>query len=218
VDVFGLRDRVIADYASYIRSFFTISDEQIRRLVNDALAEGHLWPDPLLQLSPAFEAGETIEELIAAGELHPETRKIFAIKREEDGSIQAPLRLHRHQVEGIRAARAGDSYVLTTGTGSATGVRAGVPDLPGGAWRLGRGRRPDLREARKAECRDRAGRAEPRPRLRRRAQLFCQEDPARAYGAEWYERIVRFEIEPLLEEYFAEDPDEVQRLVGELLT
>jgi hypothetical protein len=47
---------------------------------------------------------------------------------------------------------------------------------------------------------------------------FCQEDPARAYGAEWYERIVRFEIEPLLEEYFAEDPDKVQRLVGELLT
>lgn len=40
MDVFGLRDRVIADYARYIRSFFTIRDERILRLVDDALAEG----------------------------------------------------------------------------------------------------------------------------------------------------------------------------------
>jgi ATP-dependent helicase YprA (DUF1998 family)/very-short-patch-repair endonuclease len=117
MDVFGLRQQVIGDYASYIRSFFTINDERIRAKVDAALADGHLWPDPLLQLSPAFESGETIDELIVAGDLHPETRKIFAIKR-EDGSVREPLRLHRHQVEGIRAARMGDSYVLTTGTGS----------------------------------------------------------------------------------------------------
>lgn len=117
MDVFGLRHQVIGDYASYIRSFFTIRDERIRAKVDAALTEGHLWPDPLLQLSPAFEPGETIDELIAAGELHPETRKIFAIKR-DDGPVRASLRLHRHQVEGIRAARTGDSYVLTTGTGS----------------------------------------------------------------------------------------------------
>ena len=42
---------------------------------------------------------------------------IFRDKR-EDGSGGAPFRLHRHQIDGIRAARAGDSYVLTTGTGS----------------------------------------------------------------------------------------------------
>src|SRR5512146_3268382 len=77
VDVFGLRQQVIGDYASYIRSFFTIRDERIRTKVDAALAEGHLWPDPLLQLSPAFEPGETIDELIASGDLHPETRKIF---------------------------------------------------------------------------------------------------------------------------------------------
>jgi 5-methylcytosine-specific restriction protein B len=47
---------------------------------------------------------------------------------------------------------------------------------------------------------------------------FCQEDPDGAYGAAWYERIVRFEIAPLLEEYYAEDTDQVQRLVDELLS
>lgn len=117
MDVFDLRQQVIGEYADYIRSFFTIRDARIKERVDVALAEGHLWPDPLLQLSPAFEPGETIEQLIAAGDLHAEARKIFARKR-EDGSIREPLRLHRHQVEGLRAARAGDSYVLTTGTGS----------------------------------------------------------------------------------------------------
>ncbi len=39
-----------------------------------------------------------------------------------------------------------------------------------------------------------------------------------AYGAEWYEQIVRFELEPLLEEYFAEDPDKVKDLVGAMLS
>ncbi|MBZ0238284.1 MAG: DEAD/DEAH box helicase [Deltaproteobacteria bacterium] len=117
MDVFDLRQRVIGEYADYVRSFFTIRDERIRARVDAALAEGHLWPDPLLQLSPAFEPGESIEELISGGELHPETKKIFARKR-EDGTIREPLRLHRHQVDGVRAALAGDSYVLTTGTGS----------------------------------------------------------------------------------------------------
>lgn len=46
---------------------------------------------------------------------------------------------------------------------------------------------------------------------------FCQEDRDKTYGATWYERIVRFEIEPLLEEYYAEEPDKVKRLVEELL-
>ena len=117
MDVFDLRQRVIGEYADYVRSFFTIRDERIRARVDAALSEGHLWPDPLLQLSPAFEPGESIDQLIASGELHPETKKIFARKR-EDGTIREPLRLHRHQVDGVRAALAGDSYVLTTGTGS----------------------------------------------------------------------------------------------------
>ncbi len=117
MDVFDLRQRVIHDYSSYIRSFFTIRDPRIDALVRDELDGGLLWPDPLLQLSPSFEPGESLADLIAAGDLHPETARIFAFKS-EDGTIRAPLRLHRHQVDGIRAARAGHSYVLTTGTGS----------------------------------------------------------------------------------------------------
>mgnify|MGYP001007921499 CR=1 FL=1 len=126
MDVFELRGQVIDDYASYVRSFFTIRDPRVETLVENALTDGQLWPDPLLQLSPSFEPGETLDELIAAGELHAEARRIFAVKS-EDGTLRAPLRLHRHQVEGIRAARAGASYVLTTGTGSGKSLGYIVP-------------------------------------------------------------------------------------------
>lgn len=126
MDVFDLRERVVEEYASYVTSFFTIRDERIRRLVADELRAGALWPEPLVQLNPAFEPGETLDELIAAGELHPECRRIFTVKN-EDGTEKAPLRFHRHQVEGIRAARGGHSYVLTTGTGSGKSLAYIVP-------------------------------------------------------------------------------------------
>ncbi len=47
---------------------------------------------------------------------------------------------------------------------------------------------------------------------------FCQQDPTSEYGIDWYERIVRYEIKPLLEEYFAEDPDKIEKLAADLLS
>src|SRR5690606_9435717 len=52
--------------------------------------------------------------------------RIFARKR-EDGAIEAPLRFFRHQVEGLRAARRREPYVLTTGTGSGKSLSYIVP-------------------------------------------------------------------------------------------
>ena len=126
MDVFSLRNSVIKDYGTYVRSFLTIKDDRIRRLVEDEMNGGFLWPDPLIQLNPSFEAGETLQELIDGGELHPECINIFRDKR-EDGTVGGPFRLHRHQIEGIRAAGAGDSYVLTTGTGSGKSLAYIVP-------------------------------------------------------------------------------------------
>lgn len=57
MDVFELRDRVVGDYAEYVRSFFDIRDARIRKLVDDELASGRLWPEPLLQLNPVFAHG-----------------------------------------------------------------------------------------------------------------------------------------------------------------
>lgn len=126
MDVFKLRDNVINDYSDYVRSFLKIRDTRIEQLVADEFEGGFLWPDPLIQLNPAFEPGASLQELIDSGELHPEALQIFRDKR-EDGTIGPPFRLHRHQVEGIRAANAGDNYILTTGTGSGKSLSYIVP-------------------------------------------------------------------------------------------
>ena len=125
MDVFVLRNQLIYDYASYIRSFISISDDRIREHVDRELDEGLLWPDPLLQLNPSFEPGAWIDELVDEGVLHPQCRQIFCIKpTDETGK---PLRLHRHQTEAVQAARSGDSYVLTTGTGSGKSLAYIIP-------------------------------------------------------------------------------------------
>ncbi|MEI6314282.1 MAG: DEAD/DEAH box helicase, partial [Syntrophus sp. (in: bacteria)] len=117
---------LINDYASYVQSFIHLRDPIINKKVYDSLIEGLLWPDPLIQLNPAFEPGEWIEKLVTEGVLHPECGNIFRIKPEksDEGS---PLRLHRHQVDAIKAAKSGANYVLTTGTGSGKSMAYIVP-------------------------------------------------------------------------------------------
>lgn len=126
MDVFELRKQVVDDYARYVRSFVAIRDERIDNLVKEKLDGGFLWPEPLIQLNPAFEPGERMQDLVSSGLLHRECLKIFASKSEE-GTIGAPIRLHQHQVAGIRAARARDNYILTTGTGSGKSLSYIVP-------------------------------------------------------------------------------------------
>lgn len=129
MQVFRLRDRLIEDYSHYVSSFIHIRDERIRRKVDEALGQGLLWPVPLIQLNPSFEPGEWIDELVEAGILHQECKRIFRKGKspsagQEDGK---PLRLHRHQAEAIKIARQGFSYVLTTGTGSGKSLAYIVP-------------------------------------------------------------------------------------------
>jgi ATP-dependent helicase YprA (DUF1998 family)/very-short-patch-repair endonuclease len=126
MNVFGLRNRLVSDYGQYVRSFIHIQDERIQETVETALREGLLWPDPLIQLNPSFEPGEWIDELVEAGVLHPECRRIFRVKPDPQGEGR-PMRLHRHQAEAVKVARTGLSYVLTTGTGSGKSLAYLIP-------------------------------------------------------------------------------------------
>jgi superfamily II DNA/RNA helicase/very-short-patch-repair endonuclease len=126
MDVFHLRNQLISDYASYVQSFIHLRDPHISKKVYDSLTEGLLWPDPLIQLNPAFEPGAWIDEMVADGTLHPECSKIFRIKPEKSDEGN-PLRLHRHQVDAIKAAKSDANYVLTTGTGSGKSLAYIVP-------------------------------------------------------------------------------------------
>lgn len=111
--IFDLHERVLKDYANFVRSFFLIADPRAQAFVDQALEEGiHLWPEPLVQLSPAYVAGPTVDELAETGRIAEETARIF---RSEDGR---PFRLYRHQEEAIAKALAEESFVVTSGTGS----------------------------------------------------------------------------------------------------
>jgi ATP-dependent helicase YprA (DUF1998 family) len=126
MNVFEFRDRLVANYASYINSFIRIREPRIDAVVQENLGSGILWPEPLIQLNPAFAPGAYIDDLVRDGVLHAECARIFRLKRKQDDRGE-PLRLHRHQEEAIRVARQGHNFVLTTGTGSGKSLSYIVP-------------------------------------------------------------------------------------------
>jgi len=126
MNIFDFRDHLVADYADYVTSFIAISDGRIQEQVDRELAQGFLWPEPSIGLNPAFAKGAWIDELVSQGLLHDECSRIFRIKR-GPGDAGSGLRLHRHQVDAVRAAGAGRNYVLTTGTGSGKSLAYIVP-------------------------------------------------------------------------------------------
>lgn len=126
MDVFNLREKLVADYASFVKSFINIRDERINKELDSHLAAGLLWPDPLIQLNPCFSPGESIDELVDSTILHNECRRIFRLKTNQS-DFGRPLRLHRHQVEAIKVAASGRNYVLTTGTGSGKSLAYIIP-------------------------------------------------------------------------------------------
>ncbi|MGA4643463.1 DEAD/DEAH box helicase [Limisphaera sp. 4302-co] len=111
--IFDLHERALADYRDFVRSFLLIADERAREFVERVLAEeGQLWPEPLVQLSPAYALGGTVDDLAREGLITAETAAVFRLR---DGR---PFHLYRHQEEAIRKALARRSFVVTSGTGS----------------------------------------------------------------------------------------------------
>lgn len=113
MSIFELHRATLEDYKDFVHSFIRIGDERIREFVQKALySEDHLWPEPLVQLSPAYRQAQTLRELAERGFIHPETASIF-------GSLLGQeRRLWQHQVQALERAAEGQSFVVTSGTGS----------------------------------------------------------------------------------------------------
>jgi ATP-dependent helicase YprA (DUF1998 family)/very-short-patch-repair endonuclease len=126
VDAFGVLAQVLDDYQSFVQGFLNIRDEQVRSTVGGEIADGLLWPEPWLALNPSFESGGTVGALVDEGMLHPACRDIFRHRTAIDPEGRE-LMLHRHQRDAVEIARQGESYVLTTGTGSGKSLSYIVP-------------------------------------------------------------------------------------------
>jgi ATP-dependent helicase YprA (DUF1998 family) len=123
MDIFKLRDHIVNEFAAYTQSFLNILDPDIREFVRQELARGKLWPDALVQLSPAYDRSLTVAELVEQGVLHPLCRDIFQV----GGATTSSLHLYRHQKQAIDMAAAGRHYVVTTGTGSGKSLTYIIP-------------------------------------------------------------------------------------------
>lgn len=126
MNVFQFRDGLIADYAEFARSFTRIRAADIKAFIDRQYESGRYWPAPLVQLNPSFQPGNTVEELAAQGAIHAECARIFRHGKTAAGGGET-LRLHRHQQEAIGFAKHGESYVLTTGTGSGKSLSYFIP-------------------------------------------------------------------------------------------
>lgn len=66
MDVFSLRDSIVAEYRKFATSFTTIHAQDIRAQIEAIYAEGRFWPDPLIQINPSYtQLGLDIEESYA---------------------------------------------------------------------------------------------------------------------------------------------------------
>src|SRR6266852_3702851 len=102
MNIFDLRNNIIHDYATYIKSFIKIRDPDVLSFIdNELFVHGALWPEPLIQLNPLFAQGKTIEALITEQILHPDCARIFRRGKSDEQPEGEPLFLHKHQEEAI---------------------------------------------------------------------------------------------------------------------
>ena len=121
LDIFDLDGALMGDYAQFARSFSLIKAPDIDESVRALYESGRFWPEPLISINPHYEPGATVTALAADGTLHPETAKVF---RDGEGK---PLRLHRHQSQAVVKGTTGQSFVVTSGTGSGKSLCFFVP-------------------------------------------------------------------------------------------
>jgi ATP-dependent helicase YprA (DUF1998 family) len=127
LDVFSLRDFVVADYKRFATSFTTIHADDIRQQVEAIYAQQRYWPEPLIQINPSYRRTTTIDRLTASGALNPRCAEIFRTSPTADAPTGEPLTLYKHQEQAIALASHGESFVVTTGTGSGKSLCFFIP-------------------------------------------------------------------------------------------
>jgi DNA-binding transcriptional MerR regulator len=122
LDIFELDRSLIDRYAKFARSFSSIHSPEIQKQIDSAYDQNRFWPPPLITINPRYEEGASIDRLVSDRILDSELRRIFAI-----GEPREPIRLHRHQERAVAKAQRGESFIVTTGTGSGKSLCFFIP-------------------------------------------------------------------------------------------
>lgn len=124
-DVFQFRNQLVERYSNFSRSFVRIAAQDIRQEVERQYQDGRYWPEPLVQINPNYKRQGTVQSLASEGALHAICADIFQTGKPE-GHPQ-PLHLYAHQLQALAKGQAGQSYVVTTGTGSGKSLSFFIP-------------------------------------------------------------------------------------------
>ena len=120
LDVFDLRDSVVDVYRRFATSFTFIRAPDIREQVEATYASDRYWPEPLIQINPSYKRSIDVGALAADGVLDPGCADIFCANGQ-------PLPLYKHQEQAVALAEEGESFVVTTGTGSGKSLCFFIP-------------------------------------------------------------------------------------------
>ncbi|MGM0561143.1 MAG: DEAD/DEAH box helicase [Pseudomonadota bacterium] len=127
MDVFSLDQTVLKNYQDFARSFAKIRSQDLKTKVEELYATNRFWPEPLVQLNPHYAKGGTIQDFVDHGDLEPDCAEIFRSFKKGEGKAGPTFTLHDHQAKAIGYALKGQSYVVTTGTGSGKSMCFFIP-------------------------------------------------------------------------------------------
>jgi ATP-dependent helicase YprA (DUF1998 family) len=100
-------------YVSYLLTTFGAADASLRHELEVQLRNaGRTRKGPILQASPPYAPGRSLQELVDSGALH---RDLLALS---DDVLPSSRPLYLHQERAIERARSGRNLVVATGTGS----------------------------------------------------------------------------------------------------
>ncbi len=101
-------------YLRYLSTIYPFRDPQLREAFVKAISDRErLVKGPLLEASPPFERGRTIEQLVTAGVLHPLFRELCSEALPWDRT------LHLHQDQAVtHVVQRNRNVIVATGTGS----------------------------------------------------------------------------------------------------
>lgn len=110
LDALAVGRQIEETYKRYLKTLLSPRDPALARAFDDEIDRSQLLTKgPLLELTPPYARGASIDQLIADGLLHPDLRRI---------NFPEDQPLYVHQESAIRKILAGRNLVVSTGTGS----------------------------------------------------------------------------------------------------